>query len=177
MAAQLVYLAARFRWTFAVGCVGALVHDVIIVIGAFAWLGRPVDGIFLAALLTVIGYSVNDSVVVFDRIRELRRKGRGAALPALANTAVLQTVPRTVNTGMGALFILGALAVLGRDSLGGFALALLIGIFVGTYSSVLTAVPAALVLEGRWAAPTAAADRRSRPASRRRDPSDNGARV
>ncbi|MFD7231907.1 protein translocase subunit SecD [Streptomyces sp. NPDC059881] len=177
VAAQLVYLAARFRWTFAVGCVGALVHDVIIVIGAFAWLGRPVDGIFLAALLTVIGYSVNDSVVVFDRIRELRRKGRGAALPTLANTAVLQTVPRTVNTGMGALFILGALAVLGRDSLGGFALALLIGICVGTYSSVLTAVPAALVLEGRWAAPAAAADRRSRPASRRRDPSDNGARV
>ncbi|MEU2108650.1 protein translocase subunit SecD [Streptomyces sp. NPDC019507] len=173
--AQLVYLAVRFRWTFAMGCVGALVHDVVVVVGAFAWLGRPVDGIFLAALLTVIGYSVNDSVVVFDRVRELWRGNPRGALPALADTAVLQTVPRTVNTGAGALFILAALAVLGGDSLADFSVALLIGVCVGTYSSVLTAVPAALLLEARHPAPAPAS--RPRAAASRRARHDNGARV
>ncbi|MDX3056165.1 protein translocase subunit SecD [Streptomyces sp. NE06-03E] len=178
---QLAYLAARFRWTFAVASVGALVHDVAILVGAFAWLGRPVDGIFLAALLTVIGYSVNDSVVVFDRVRELWARNRRAPIADVANRAVLQTVPRTVNTGMGALFILIALAVLGGDSLADFALALLIGICVGTYSSVMTAVPGALLLERSSKAPPPARKRapgRKKPVGRpRRDPADNGARV
>ncbi|MGW1230382.1 protein translocase subunit SecD, partial [Streptomyces sp. NPDC002530] len=158
---QLAYLAIRFRWTFAVASVGALVHDVIILIGAFAWLGRTVDGVFLAALLTVIGYSVNDSVVVFDRVRELWAKARRKPLADVANQAVLQTVPRTVNTGMGALFILTALAVLGGDSLEDFALALLIGIVVGTYSSVMTAVPGALLLESSGRVPPPARTARS----------------
>ncbi|WP_327271816.1 protein translocase subunit SecD [Streptomyces sp. NBC_01224] len=178
---QLAYLAIRFRWTFAVASVAALVHDVILLVGAFAWLGRTVDGIFLAALLTVIGYSVNDSVVVFDRVRELWAKARRVPLATVANQAVLQTVPRTLNTGMGALFILTALAVLGGDSLADFALALLIGICVGTYSSVLTAVPAALLLERSSKAPPPARKRapgrRSGTKAARRDPLDNGARV
>ncbi|MFF3171811.1 protein translocase subunit SecD [Streptomyces sp. NPDC057900] len=176
---QLGYLAVRFRWTFAVASVGALVHDVIVLVGAFAWLGRTVDGIFLAALLTVIGYSVNDSVVVFDRVRELWAKARREPLGTVANRAVLQTVPRTVNTGMGALFILVALAVLGGDSLADFALALLIGIVVGTYSSVMTAVPAALVLErgSKAPPPVPRSAPRARPGTGRRDPLDNGARV
>ncbi|MDF6017775.1 protein translocase subunit SecD [Streptomyces sp. JH34] len=178
---QLAYLAARFRWTFAVSSVGALVHDVIILVGAFAWLGRPVDGIFLAALLTVIGYSVNDSVVVFDRVRELWARNRRTPVADVANRAVLQTVPRTVNTGMGALFILVALAVLGGDSLADFALALLIGICVGTYSSVMTAVPGALLLERSSKAPPPARKRapgrRTGAGRKRRDPADNGARV
>ncbi|MFD9498118.1 protein translocase subunit SecD [Streptomyces sp. NPDC060035] len=178
---QLAYLAARFRWTFAVTSVGALVHDVIILVGAFAWLGRPVDGIFLAALLTVIGYSVNDSVVVFDRVRELWAKSPRTPVADIANRAVVQTVPRTVNTGMGALFILIALAVLGGDSLADFALALLIGICVGTYSSVLTAVPGALMLEKSSKAPPPArkraTGRRKGTGQARRDPRDTGARV
>ncbi|RLV70743.1 bifunctional preprotein translocase subunit SecD/SecF [Streptomyces sp. CBMAI 2042] len=175
---QLAYLAVRFRWTFAVGSVVAMVHDVIIVVGAFAWLGRPVDGIFLAALLTVIGYSVNDSVVVFDRVRELWAGNRKTPLATIARRAVLQTVPRTVNTGMGALFILVALAVLGGDSLADFALALLIGIVVGTWSSVFTAVPGALVLEHTTTAPPPVPGKSSRRArAPRRDPLDNGARV
>ncbi|MFJ6854621.1 protein translocase subunit SecD [Streptomyces sp. NPDC091271] len=178
---QLAYLAARFRWTFAVASVGALVHDVVILVGAFAWLGRPVDGIFLAALLTVIGYSVNDSVVVFDRVRELWARNRRIPVADVANRAVLQTVPRTVNTGMGALFILVALAVLGGDSLADFALALLIGICVGTYSSVMTAVPGALLLERSSKAPPPARKRapgRGKKVGKpRRDPADNGARV
>ncbi|MFF5361795.1 protein translocase subunit SecD [Streptomyces scabiei] len=149
LGAQLLYLAARFRWLFGTSAVGALAHDVVILVGVFAWLGKPVDGVFLAALLTVIGYSVNDSVVVFDRVRDLGRVDRTAPFAAVANRALLQTLPRTVNTGMGAAFILTALAVLGGDSLTDFALALLIGLAVGTYSSMFTATPLAVELHRR----------------------------
>ncbi|MFH8798257.1 protein translocase subunit SecD [Streptomyces sp. NPDC017936] len=149
LGAQLVYLAARFRWVFGTAAVVALAHDVVILLGVFAWLGKPVDGVFLAALLTVIGYSVNDSVVLFDRVRELARRSPGAALSGIANRAILQTLPRTVNTGMGAAFILTALAVLGGSSLTDFALALLVGLVVGTYSSVFTAAPVAIRLHDR----------------------------
>jgi SecD/SecF fusion protein len=124
-------------------------HDVLILLGIFAWLGKPVDGVFLAALLTVVGYSVNDSVVVFDRIRE-RLRVRGARLQPmveLANEACLQTIPRTINTGLGAMFILAALLLLGGDSLSDFALALLVGILVGTWSSIFTAAPLAVAFE------------------------------
>ncbi|GGX29142.1 protein translocase subunit SecD [Streptomyces lomondensis] len=144
LTAQLLYLAVRFRWLFGTAAVAALAHDVVILVGVFAWLGKPLDGVFLAALLTVIGYSVNDSVVVFDRIRELWRRDRKAPLPLLTNQAILQTLPRTVNTGMGAALILTALAVLGTDTLTDFALALLIGLAIGTYSSVFTAAPLAI---------------------------------
>lgn len=149
LAAQLLYLAARFRWLFGASAVAALAHDVVILTGIFAWLGKPVDGVFLAALLTVIGYSVNDSVVVFDRIRDLHRRDPGTPFAATANRALLQTLPRTVNTGMGAAFILTALAVLGGDSLTDFALALLVGLAVGTYSSMFTATPLAVELHTR----------------------------
>ncbi|MFE4698963.1 protein translocase subunit SecD [Streptomyces sp. NPDC056738] len=149
LGAQLVYLAARFRWLLGTSAVAALAHDVVILVGVFAWLGKPVDGVFLAALLTVIGYSVNDSVVVFDRIRELGRRKGEEPFARLANRALLQTLPRTVNTGMGAAFILTALAVLGGDTLSDFALALLIGLAVGTYSSMFTATPLAIELHRR----------------------------
>ncbi|MGH9222586.1 MAG: protein translocase subunit SecD, partial [Acidimicrobiales bacterium] len=105
---------------------------------------------FLAALLTVFGYSINVSVVVFDRFRELRRTRTRAPLWTVANDACVQTVPRTINTGLGALFILVVLWQLGGDALTDFALALLIGILVGTYSSVFTATPVAVALEQRW---------------------------
>ncbi|MEU5700082.1 protein translocase subunit SecD [Streptomyces aurantiacus] len=154
LAAQLLYLAVRFRWTLGVSAVAAMAHDTLILIGVFAWLGKPIDGVFLAALLTVIGYSVNDSVVVFDRIRELSAGNRKKTpFAALANTAILQTLPRTVNTGMGAVFILASLTLLGGDSLTDFALALLIGIVVGTYSSMFTATPLAIELHARSAPP------------------------
>ncbi|WP_369208528.1 protein translocase subunit SecD [Streptomyces sp. PU-14G] len=148
LGSQLLYLAARFRWLLGSAAVVAMAHDVLVLVGIFAWLGKPLDGVFLAALLTVIGYSVNDSIVVFDRLRELGRGRRTAPFPDLANQAVLQTLPRTVNTGLGAVFILSALAVLGGDSLTDFALALLIGIVVGTWSSVFTATPLAVTLTG-----------------------------
>ncbi|MGW7206703.1 protein translocase subunit SecD [Streptomyces sp. NPDC054837] len=149
LGAQLLYLAARFRWLFGTSAVAALAHDVVILTGVFAWLGKPVDGVFLAALLTVIGYSVNDSVVVFDRIRDLSRRDRETPFAAVADRALVQTLPRTINTGMGAAFILTALAVLGGDSLTDFALALLIGVAVGTYSSMFTATPLAIELHKR----------------------------
>lgn len=184
LAAQMVYLAVRFRWTFGAAAVAAMAHDVLILVGVFAWLGKPVDGVFLAALLTVIGYSVNDSVVVFDRVRELWAKARRAPFERIANDALLQTVPRTVNTGIGAVFILAALAVLGGDSLRDFAVALLIGIGVGTYSSMFTATPLAVELEARSSAPPPRTRSGGRGGGRgsgrrpgQRQPGDNGARV
>jgi SecD/SecF fusion protein len=186
LAVQLLYLSIRFRWTFGTAAVLAMAHDVIILVGAFAWLGRPIDGVFLAALLTVIGYSVNDTVVVFDRVREMwAAAARKVPFRRVVNQAVLQTVPRTVNTGLGAMFILGALAVLGGDSLTDFAVALLIGIAVGTYSSMFTASPLAIELQARGNIPAArptgrgparATSTLARPSPRHRDPRDSAVR-
>ncbi|PUA82479.1 protein translocase subunit SecD [Nocardioides currus] len=148
---QLIYLAFRFKWTFGVSAVVAMFHDVVIVLGLFAWLGKPIDGIFLAAAMTIIGLSVNDTVVVFDRIRERWYASRGdASFSDLANKAAVETMPRTVNTGLGAMFILAALAVLGGDSLRDFAIALLVGLVVGTYSSVFTATPMLTYFQEKW---------------------------
>jgi SecD/SecF fusion protein len=145
--AQLIYLAVRFDWRFGVATVVALAQDVLLVLGIFAWLGKTMDGVFLAALLTVIGYSVNDSVVVFDRVRELRALRRREPFARTVGAAVLQTLPRTVNTGIGVLFVLGALLVLGDGSLADFALALLLGLVTGTVSTVATAGPVAILLK------------------------------
>lgn len=150
-AAQLLYLAVRFKWTFGVSAVIAMAHDVILVLGLFAWLGKPIDGIFLAAAMTIVGLSVNDTVVVFDRVRERWYGSRPEEeFNDLANKAAVETVPRTVNTGLGAMFILAALAVLGGDSLQDFAVALLVGLIVGTYSSVFMATPLLTYLQERW---------------------------
>lgn len=150
--AQLGYLAVRFDWRLGVATVVALLTDIAVLIGVFAWLGKTADGVFLAALLTVIGYSVNDSVVVFDRLRELRGARLKDPYPSVVSTAVLQTVPRTVNTGIGVLFVLLALLVLGDGSLADFATALLVGLVAGTASTVVTAAPVAIALEKRWPA-------------------------
>jgi SecD/SecF fusion protein len=170
---QLAYLAVRFRWTFAAAAVLAMFHDVLIVLGLFAWLGKPIDGIFLAATLTIIGVSVNDSIVTMDRIRETWSFNRTRPLPGIVNSAILSTAPRTINTGLGAMFILAALTFLGGRSLTDFALALLIGLIVGSYSSALTASPLLIALEKRNSAPppmpkrtTSSGSGRPRPAKR-----------
>ncbi len=174
LAAQMLYLALRFRWVFGASAAIAMLHDVSIVIGVFAWLGRPIDGVFLAAILTVIGLSVNDTVVVFDRVRE---KWRGTSstdtFAASCNEAVLATVPRTINTGLGTMFILAALYFLGGDSLTDFALALLIGLVVGTYSSVFTATPLAVLMHRVWPVEPRT-PREKRP---ERTPDDSGAVI
>ncbi len=173
--AQLAYLAIRFRWTFAGATVLAMFHDVILVLGIFAWLGKPIDGIFLAAALTIIGVSVNDSVVTMDRIRETWANARTKPLATVVNTAIIATAPRTINTGIGAFFILGALFALGGRSLTDFALALLLGLFVGTYSSAFVASPLVLLFEQRNSAPppmpkrkVASASNRPRPAAKKK---------
>lgn len=149
--AQLLYLAFRFKWTFGVSAVVAMAHDVVLVVGIFAWLGKPIDGIFLAAAMTIIGLSVNDTVVVFDRIRERWFASRpDDSFSEMANKAAIETMPRTINTGLGTMFILAALAVLGGDSLRDFAIALLIGLVVGTYSSVFTATPLLTYFQEKW---------------------------
>lgn len=169
VAAQLAYLAIRFDWRLGLATVVALAQDVLIILGIFAWLGKTMDGVFLAALLTVIGYSVNDSVVVFDRVRELR--GRHEPFARTVGKAVLQTLPRTVNTGIGVLFVLGALLLLGDGSLADFALVLLLGLVTGTVSTVATAGPVAILLDHRHPAA-------GRPAKRKpRDRTDSGAVV
>lgn len=154
LAAQLAYLAVRFHWTFSSGAVASLATNVLVVLGVFSWLDKTLDGVFLAALLTVIGYSVNDSVVVFDRIRETWRSRHDEPFHRLAGEAVLQTLPRTVNTGASTLMVLLALLFLGGSSLGDFALALVLGIVVGTIGTVTVAVPLTILLQRRW--PTAA---------------------
>ena len=170
---QMLYLAIRFKWTIGASAVAAMFHDVVIVVGIFAWLNKPIDGIFLAAALTIIGLSVNDTVVVFDRIREQWRATRSLDMPAVANRACLDTMPRTVNTGLGAMFILATLAVLGGDSLQDFSVALLLGLAIGTYSSVFTATPLTLLFHERWPLPKA------EPVKKRaaRDPEDSGAVI
>ena len=167
LGAQLAYLAVRFRWTFAAGAVLAMLHDVLIVLGVFAWLGKPVDGVFLAAALTIIGVSVNDSIVTLDRVRETWARGRTRPLADVVDEAVVATAPRTVNTGIGAMFILGALTLLGGESLTDFALALLLGLLVGTYSSAFTAAPLLLLLERFSSAPAPMPPRQAAAARRR----------
>ncbi len=150
--AQMLYLAFRFRWTYAGAAVLSMAHVVLTVVGAFAWMGKPVDGVFLAAVLSIIGLAVNDTIVVFDRIRERTRETRDQPLREAVNAAIMQTIPRTLNTGLGAMFILAALAVLGGESLTDFAIALLIGLSVGIYSTIFTAAPLAVCAEERWPA-------------------------
>lgn len=147
---QLLYLAFRFKWTFGLSAVLAMFHDVLIVTGVFAWLQKPIDGVFLAAAMTIIGLSVNDTVVVFDRIRERWYASRGESFAAVANKACVETMPRTVNTGLGAMFILAALAIFGGDSLRDFSIALLLGLIIGTYSSVFVATPILTYLQEKW---------------------------
>ncbi len=155
LAAQMIYLAFRFRWTFGLAAIVAMVHDVVAVIGIFAWTGNTVDGIFLAASLTIIGLSVNDTVVVYDRVRERLRLRDREDFGSMVNAAALQTVPRTINTGLGAMIILAALVFLGGDSLTNFAVALLAGLVIGTLSSVFLASPLVVLFEKRWPDPEA----------------------
>lgn len=132
----LIYIAMRFQIKFAVGAVAALVHDVIITLGAFALVGWDFDLTVLAAILAVIGYSLNDSIVVADRIRENLRKLRKHEAFDVVNISLTETLDRTLATSGTTLLVLVALAVFGGDMIHSFALALIIGIGVGTYSSI-----------------------------------------
>ncbi|HHM05868.1 MAG TPA: protein translocase subunit SecF [Gammaproteobacteria bacterium] len=142
----LIYVMFRFEWRFAVGSVAALGHDVLIVLGIFALFGFEFDLTVLAAVLAVIGYSLNDTIVVFDRIRENFRKIRKGSPEQVTNTSVNQTLARTLMTSFTTLLVLFALFLLGGEVIHNFALALILGIVVGTYSSIYVASSAALAL-------------------------------
>ncbi len=142
----LAYVTLRFEFRFAVGSVAALAHDVILVVGAFSILQYDFDLTVLAAILAVIGYSLNDTIVVFDRIRENFRKMRRATAIEVVNTSINQMLGRTIVTSLTTLLVLIALFVFGGEVIRGFALALIIGVVVGTYSSIYVASAAALAL-------------------------------
>ena len=135
----LVYITVRFRFRFAVVSVAALVHDTIITLGAFALFGREVSLPFIAAILTIVGYSLNDTIVVFDRVRENWRGLRQKGMVTLVNESINETLSRTINTSLTTLLPVLTLYLWGGPVIANFALALLIGIVVGTYSSVCIA--------------------------------------
>jgi len=142
-----VYVMFRFQWKFATGAVGVLVHDVIITIGFFSVCGLPFDLTVVAAVLAVIGYSLNDTVVVFDRIRENFFKLRGVEAEAAMNTSINEMLARTVITALTTLLVLFALLAVGGESIAPFSIALIVGIVVGTYSSTYIASATALFLD------------------------------
>ena len=141
-----VYVMIRFQWKFAAGAVAALVHDVIVTVGFFAVFDLPFDLTVVAAVLAVIGYSLNDTVVAFDRIRENFFKLRGVEAEDSMNTSINEMLARTIITGVTTLLVLIALLVFGGESIAPFAIALIVGIVVGTYSSIYTASATALLL-------------------------------
>ncbi|GAB2712484.1 protein translocase subunit SecF [Halomonas garicola] len=132
----MLYVALRFQYKFAVGALLALMHDVVVVIGVFALFGLEFDLTVLAAILAVIGYSLNDTIVVYDRIRETIRKSQITDMAQIFNEAINATLSRTLATSGTTLLVLLALLFLGGDMIENFAIALLIGIVVGTFSSV-----------------------------------------
>ncbi|QUJ68121.1 protein translocase subunit SecF [Photobacterium sp. GJ3] len=142
----LLYVSMRFEWRLAAGAVLSLAHDVIITIGIFSLLQIEVDLTIVAALLTVVGYSLNDTIVVFDRIRENFRKMRKGGPADIMNNSITQTLSRTLITSGTTLFVVIALFMKGGTMIHGFATALLIGITVGTYSSIYVASALALKL-------------------------------
>ena len=141
-----VYVFFRFEWRFSAGAVAALFHDVLITLGVFSVLQLDFDLTVLAACLAVIGYSLNDTIVVFDRIRENFRKMRKESPMEVVNISLNQTLSRTLMTSGTTMLVLVALFIFGGELIHGFSTALLIGIFVGTYSSIYIASTAALML-------------------------------
>lgn len=141
MALMLVYISFRFEWSFGLAAVFALFHDVLIVIGLFSIFQWEIDSAFIAAILTIIGYSINDTIVIFDRVRENVRKKVKEELPALLNRSILQTLNRSLNTGITALFPLITLYLFGGSTLKTFVLCMIIGFVFGCYSSICIASP------------------------------------
>ena len=142
----MLYIAFRFQLKFAIGAVVALIHDVIITLGFFSFTRMEFDLTVLAALLAVIGYSLNDTIVVFDRIRENFRKVRRTEPLELVNISLTETLDRTLFTSLTTLLVLVCLALFGGEMINGFAVALIVGIGVGTYSSIYVASNVLLLL-------------------------------
>lgn len=142
----LIYLWFRYEWQFAVGAVIATMHDLVLTIGFFAVTQIQFDQTSIAAILTIIGYSLNDTVVVYDRVRELLRKYKKIRLFELLDLSMNSTLPRTVITSVTTILALIALSIFGGDAIWGFCIALLFGVLIGTYSSIFVAAPILIYL-------------------------------
>ena len=159
ISAVLFYIWIRFEWQFAIGAISALIHDVILTIGIFSALQIKFDLAIIAAILTIVGYSLNDTVVVFDRVRENLRKFKKRSLVEVMNLSINETMSRTVMTSVTTLLALISLFILGGDVIRGFVFAMIWGVVVGTYSSIFIA-SAILIWTGvkrDWSKPNAEA--------------------
>jgi len=139
--AIVIYISFRFEFKFSIAALITLAHDVVFTIGVFALLGREINTAFIAALLTIIGYSINDTIVIFDRIRENMKLYKRSSFIDLANRAVVDTLPRSINTSMTTLVAILAIYLFGGAAIQTFMLALFVGMAVGTYSSIFVASP------------------------------------
>lgn len=150
----ILYVSYRFEWRFGVAAILTLIHDVLIVLSVFSFLQKQVDSSFVAAILTIIGYSINDTIVIFDRIRENQRLHfkRGGDLNELANRSIYQTLTRSLYTVFTVLFTTFALYFFGGDTTKDFSFALLVGFFSGSYSSIFVASPLWVVLKNKFPA-------------------------
>jgi preprotein translocase SecF subunit len=146
LAAILVYVWFRFEWQFAVGAIVALIHDAVTTLGLFSLLGLEFNLTTIAAILTIIGYSINDTVVIYDRVRENLRRFKAMALPELIDRSINETLARTVMTSLTTLLALVALVVAGGPVIRGFTIAMIWGVLIGTYSTIYVASPMVLHL-------------------------------
>jgi preprotein translocase subunit SecF len=163
--AVLAYLAYRFEWRFGVAAVIATAHDIIASIAFIGIAHLEVSLFVVAGLMTIIGYSLNDTIVIFDRIRENLHRSKREHFTDILNRSINETLPRTVFTGTTALGSLLALAILGGDVVRPFALLMLFGVIVGTFSSIFIASPALLEIEKRWPGPAARGHMGAKPTS------------
>ena len=141
LGAMLFYIWVRFEWQFSIGSILAIFHDVLITIGLFSLLSLEINLSIVAAVLTIVGYSMNDTVVIYDRIRENLSKFSSSKIEEIINTSINETLSRTIITSLTTLLALISIFVLGGEILRGFALAMIIGVIIGTYSSIFVASP------------------------------------
>ena len=141
LAAMLFYIWIRFEWQFSLGAIAALIHDVVITMGIFSFLSYEINLSIVAAVLTIVGYSMNDTVVIFDRIRENLRKYSKISIADISNTSMNETLSRTLITSITTLLALFSIYIFGGAILKGFSFAMIIGVIVGTYSSIFVATP------------------------------------
>ena len=146
----LIYISIRFQFRFAIGAVVALAHDVMITVGVLSLTNKEISLPVLAALLTIVGYSLNDTIVVYDRIRENMRRMKSEAYEKVINLSVNETLSRTILTSLTTLIVIAILFILGGGVIHNFSFALLIGIIVGTYSSIFVASPVVILLEKKF---------------------------
>ena len=141
LGAMLFYIWIRFEWQFSIGSIIAIFHDVLITIGIFSLLSLEINLSIVAAVLTIVGYSMNDTVVIYDRIRENLRKFSNLKISEISNISINETLSRTIITSLTTLLALFSIFILGGEILRGFSLAMIIGVLIGTYSSIFVASP------------------------------------